>query len=270
MVQPVEGPDAPPDKFYSLNGIMLATFLGSWLAGAVLISRNYSRLDDGDASRIAIILGILSLVPLSVAYVVIEVPQTYEYLLNGAFIAAQLSLINLIGTRLQGKMLSHHEEQGGQFYSNWRAAGISLLVSPFAWGIVLVVAGTFSMIVVPPIENIEVWIDAPMVAKEGEPFEIEWHVRNKSDNEQTLVDVDSGDEYLEGIKIDSSDPAFSEREPELFFVSYSYDLPIPPRQEISITLHAHGEARGDYVGDFAFCINHITTCLSYRVLTTVE
>ncbi len=271
MVQPVEKPKDPPaEKFYSLNAIMLATFLGFWFAGAVLISRNYSRLGDGDASRIAIILGILSLIPLAAAYAVIQVPQKYEYLLEPVFLVATLGLINLIGSRLQGRMLSRHEEQGGQFYSNWRAAGISLLIFPFSFGMMTLVASTVSTLVIPPIENIEIWIDAPMVAKTGEPFEIELHVRNKSDNEQTLVDVDIGREYLEGINIDSSDPAFLEREPELGFVSYSYDLPIPPGQEISITFHAHGEARGDYAGDFDFCINHFATCLNNRVLITVE
>ena len=107
-------------------------------------------LGNGDASRSAVIVGILSLVPLSIAYVVIQVPQTYEYLFDGAFLVAQLGLINLIGTRLQGKMLSRHEEQEGRFYSNWRAAGISLLVFPFSIGIIMVVGATVSTLLFPP------------------------------------------------------------------------------------------------------------------------
>ncbi len=43
--------------FYSPNQIALATFLGSPLAGAVLVALNYRRAGDGPAARKAVLLG---------------------------------------------------------------------------------------------------------------------------------------------------------------------------------------------------------------------
>ncbi len=80
----IDGSEPIPDhKLYSLGSIGLATFLASWFAGAVLISRNYSRLDKRRASRISILLGVLSFVPLIIAIFLIEVPQQYDTLIVG-------------------------------------------------------------------------------------------------------------------------------------------------------------------------------------------
>ena len=74
----LDGSEPKPDhKLYSLGSIGLATLMGSWFAGAVLISRNYSRLDKRRASHISILLGVLSLVPLIIAIFLIEVTQQY-------------------------------------------------------------------------------------------------------------------------------------------------------------------------------------------------
>ncbi len=254
----------PAHKLYSLGSIGLATFLGTSVAGAVLISRNYARLDKRRASRISILLGVLSVVPLLLVAFLIE----YEAYMPALFEGIQLGVIIMIAKRLQGEAFSAHEEKGGQFYSNWRAAGIALLLAPVA--LVLFFVGGFTLSTLLQPQDIEIRVDAPLVVNQGEPFEIKLHAQNKGDTQVTLVAIDISQEYLRGIVIDSSDPPFSASEEILWIVSHFYDLSIPAGQEIEITLQAHGEVQGNYYEWFSFCIDSEMTCLDYEVLTTVQ
>ncbi len=265
----IDGSEPKPDhKLYSLGSIGLATLLASWFAGAVLISRNYARLDKRRASRISILLGILSLVPLLFAVFLIEVPQQYETYMPVVFQGIQIGVISMIAKRLQGEAFSAHEEKGGQFYSNWRAAGIALLLAPVA--VVLLLVGGFTLSTLLQPQDIEIRVDAPLVVNQGEPFEIQLHAQNKGDTQVTLVAIDISKEYLRGIVIESFNPPFSESEAFPFIVSHYYYLPIPAGQEIEITLQAHGEVQGNYYEWFSFCIDSEMTCLDYEVLTTVQ
>ncbi|MEE8625324.1 MAG: hypothetical protein V3T19_08290 [Acidiferrobacterales bacterium] len=262
----------PAHKLYSLGSIGLATFLGTWLAGAVLISRNYSRLGKRRASRISILLGVLSIVPILLTGFFIDYPEQYDAFLPAVLQGIQLGVISMIAHRLQGEAFSAHEEKGGQFYSNWRAAGVALLLAPVAVVLFLVGGVTLSTLLQP--QDIEIRFDAPLVVKEGEPFEIQLHVQNKGDTQVTLVAIDISQEYLRGIEIESFDPPFSASEVYPFgdftFVSHYYDLPIHAGQEIEIILQAHGEVQGNYYEFFSFCIDSAMTCLDYQVLTTVQ
>ncbi len=265
----IDGSEPKPDhKLYSLGSIGLATLLASWLGGAVLISRNYSRLDKRRASHISILLGVLSLVPLIIAIFLIEIPQEYDTYMPAVFQGIQVSVISMIAKRLQGEAFSAHEGKGGQFYSNWRAAGIALLLAPVAVVLFLVGGVTLSTLLQP--QDIEIRVDAPLVVNQGEPFEIKLHARNKGDTQVTLVAIDISKEYLRGIEIESFDPPFSASEDIFFIVSHYYDLPIHAGQEIEIILQAHGEVQGNYYEFFSFCIDSAMTCLDYQVLTTVQ
>ena len=87
-----------------------------------------------------------------------------------------------------------------------------------------------------------------------------------------LLDLDIAGEYLKGILIESSNPPFSQSEHLPFggWISYSYNLALPPGKEISVTLFAHAAQQGDYSGEFGFCINNMHSCLYYPVRTIVE
>lgn len=121
-------------------------------------------------------------------------------------------------------------------------------------------------------KNIEVAIDSPTTIKQGERFDIRVRIRNTGASVQTLVDLDIADEFLKGVVIEDSDPPFSQSEhiPVDNTISYSYDLAVPPGNEISITLSAYAAYQGDYSGDFDFCINSMVSCLFYTVRTIVE
>ncbi len=258
----------PAHKLYSLGSIGLATFLATWFAGAVLMSRNYSRLGKRRASRISILLGVLSIVLIVITGFFIDYPEQYGAYLPAVLQGIQLGVISMIAKRLQGEALSAHEGKGGQFYSNWRATGIGLLLLPVAVVLFFVVGFTLSTLLQP--QDIEIRVDAPLVVNQGEPFEIQFHVQNKGDTQVTLVAIDISKEYLRGIEIESFDPAFFASEDILFGVSYYYDLPIPAGQEIEIILQAHGEVQGNYFEFFSFCIDSAYTCLEYEVLTMVQ
>ncbi|MDX1436925.1 MAG: hypothetical protein R3335_08945 [Anaerolineales bacterium] len=80
------------------------------------------------------------------------------------------------------------------------------------------------------------------------------------------------DEYLEGIIIESSNPMFrdSSHIPIDNTISYSYDIPMGPGEEIWVVFTAYAAKAGDYAGDIDFCINDEMTCLPYRIRTIIE
>ncbi len=121
-------------------------------------------------------------------------------------------------------------------------------------------------------ENVEVSVDAPTAVAQGERFEIRARVLNTATKTQTLVDLDIADKYLDGIVIESTEPRFSEaiHIPIRNVMSYSFDLPIEPGEELVVVLRAYAARPGDYAGTFDFCINSETSFISYPARTIVE
>lgn len=127
-------------RLYSISAIDVATAFGSWLAGAVLISRNYSRLGDLDAARNAILVGIGATLALAAVVLSIPVPESGERALGYGVQGTQVAVVHLLASRLQRASLDSHAAAGGEFYSRWRALGVSLLVVPGAFVLFFVVA----------------------------------------------------------------------------------------------------------------------------------
>ncbi len=121
-------------------------------------------------------------------------------------------------------------------------------------------------------EGVEVSVDAPARVTEGETFRIVARARNTGDEDRSLVDLDLADEYLEGIMILDTEPGNrgSMHVPIDNTVSYKFELPIPPGGTAEVTFEAQALAAGDFAGDFDFCIDSETTCLSSHVRTLVD
>ena len=273
----------PAFKFYSLNTISWATMIGSCFAGAVLISRNYSKLNNGRAAFLSVLWGVLAIVLILLLFVDdVIFPLLEEWAPLVPLI--QAAVVYGIAKLLQGEALSNHKQIGGQFYSFWRVTGVVLLMMPVVVGFSLLL---FVVTAEQP-EDIELRIVAPKVVKPVERFEIQLHVRNDAASEQTLEEIEIANQYLRGFTIVGSAPSFSSKianqyswpvlgsspscswsEGYCSSISYYYGLPIPPGQEIIITLHVLGVLQGDYSGDFGVCINNINSCLYYPVVTTV-
>ena len=115
----------PTYKLYTPSGVGLATFLGSPIAGSVLMAINYRRLGNRAAAGKAAALGFLGTIAL--ASVAALLPQPISMGLGiGAWIG-----MNSLAKAFQGEQIIQHTARGGELASNWRAAGVSLLVTLF-------------------------------------------------------------------------------------------------------------------------------------------
>ncbi|TNE79946.1 MAG: hypothetical protein EP332_09325 [Bacteroidetes bacterium] len=124
-------------KYYNAKTISIATFIGGPLVTGLLMRRNFRNAgDDSSASR-ALLLGILATVLIfgSVFYL----PEAFVDKIPKSIIPAAYTLLaSLLVKKYQGEVLETHEEQGGKYYSVWRAIGISLLcIAPFIVALVI-------------------------------------------------------------------------------------------------------------------------------------
>ncbi len=110
-------------SLYSVQGVVIASVLGSLAAGVVMLYLNYRTLGKvvlaqrwalWGAAIYVVLITIATLLPnttiLVVMYNVFQAVLAY-------FLAAQL----------QGAAISYHASQGGSLHSNLRAAGVGLL-----------------------------------------------------------------------------------------------------------------------------------------------
>jgi hypothetical protein len=125
-------------KLHTENHVALAAFLGSPLAGSIVLAINFARLGRQAAALGSLLLGTLATVVLFGLAFAVPLP-------NGAGVLLGLGyamLMRLIAKRLQGEELAAHVKAGGAIASAWSAVGISIIafVALFA-AIVAVVLG---------------------------------------------------------------------------------------------------------------------------------
>ena len=121
---PPRAVSGPQYQLYSIWAVLLATFLGSPLAGGVVMAVNCQRLSQpGVAQYILLISGVLTLGSLILGAVVPKDLRVMEALLVGL----QVFVVYFFAARLQGRVIAHHQEQGGEMASYWSAAGIGIV-----------------------------------------------------------------------------------------------------------------------------------------------
>ena len=134
----VEDPRLRPQyKLYSLAAIDLATFFGSALAGAFLLTGNFRRLGNSDSARNVLFLGLA--VFFGFALVVVSTPKI-EHVPDVVFLLLQVGIVHAYAKWKQEKALDQHKQRGGAFYSMGRAAGMGLLATPVVIGIFVAAA----------------------------------------------------------------------------------------------------------------------------------
>jgi hypothetical protein len=135
----VENPYRPPEsslrasvvvaasdaKMYRLSGIAIATFLGGLFAGGLLLSKNFKILGQDDLARTALIYSGLGM--LGVIVIAVFIPESWN-VPNVVFQVPQIVLMYQYAKRHQEADIAAHIENGGGVASNWKAAGIALLV----------------------------------------------------------------------------------------------------------------------------------------------
>lgn len=155
--------------------------------------------------------------------------------------------------------------KGSQLAVGGIAAGCGCLILVVALGSVAI----YKFFDVPT--GAAIRVEAPLQATVGEPFTLVVTATNNSDSKMQLVDVDVASSYVQGIAIKASEPQFSDSShiPIDETVSYSLDLPIPPRGSVTVRFEAVGVSTGDFSGDVDVCINGMASCLSQAVRTVV-
>ncbi|TVQ13910.1 MAG: hypothetical protein EA361_09050 [Bacteroidetes bacterium] len=113
-------------KFYSLESISLATFLGGPIAAAILMRRNFLNVNEDKKALNTLFIGILSTLLLFVG--IFSLPESFwdkipNFILPGIY----TGIIFMIAERTQGQMIKEHKESKGSFFSAWKATGIGLL-----------------------------------------------------------------------------------------------------------------------------------------------
>lgn len=114
---------AGQSALYSLQGIIIATILGSLAAAVVILYLNYRSLNSRSLAEKTAVGGIV-LYLLLIGFAAF-LPDSL--LLGGLFIVIQTSVAYLAAKQLQGTAITYHRERGGAMHSNFRAAGVGLL-----------------------------------------------------------------------------------------------------------------------------------------------
>ena len=116
--------NTPQEPLYSVWAVVLATFLGSPFAGGVLLSMNCRRLSQPGAVRdIFIWTGLLTIGSLLLSRLIPQEQRMIEALLVGL----QVFVMYFLATRLQGRALALHLQQGGALASYWSAIAIGIV-----------------------------------------------------------------------------------------------------------------------------------------------
>jgi hypothetical protein len=115
---------------YSTGQVLVATFFGAFLAGAILMAMNYRRIGSTRATA-AIVIGALASVALFL-FSGFVLPESFPAIIVNV---ASLLVMRSVCTFYQGATLEAHFQQGGAKGSSWAAVGIGL-----ACGVSFVVA----------------------------------------------------------------------------------------------------------------------------------
>ncbi len=113
-------------KFYSQKAIGISTFIGGPLAAGYLIRENYLSLNKPDEGKKALLIGIISTVLLFTG--IFMIPESImNKIPNQILPAIYTGIVYLIVERIHGTILNQHKENGNEFYSGWKAAGIGFI-----------------------------------------------------------------------------------------------------------------------------------------------
>tara|TARA_B100000029_G_C17404423_1_gene898264 strand:+ start:248 stop:769 length:522 start_codon:yes stop_codon:yes gene_type:complete len=118
---------------YSLHGVIVATILGSFAAGVVIVCLNYMAFKrPGLAKKVAIagliIFIVLDLVTAATTTSFVVGSTTWMIAYIGITLG-QVGLAYFAANQLQGQTIKYHFENGGMQHSNFRAAGVGLVTA---------------------------------------------------------------------------------------------------------------------------------------------
>src|ERR1039458_3663979 len=116
----VSPPPIPPYTLFNADSVGLATFLGTPIAGGILMAVNYRRLGKGGKAAAVLLIALLvTALALVFGYLV---PQGVSALVAvGLFLGARTA-----AKALQGAAVEQHVRKGEKLGSKWAAAGLGI------------------------------------------------------------------------------------------------------------------------------------------------
>ena len=121
-----------------------------------------------------------------------------------------------------------------------------------------------------------VMLDSPLEAAVGDPIELRVSVENSGSTPMQLMSIDISLNYLNGIAIDHTDPAFTESSQfdalgggETFQTFY-FHRSIAPGETLTILFSGVAVSAGDYSGSLDVCIDSEFNCATNIVRTVIK
>ncbi len=123
-------------RLYSLKGLILASFLGSMISGALLVYFNYVVLERRKSGlQISGFIVILWLLIMGTLTLVPDFPGDTVLIM-----AIQAYVMLEVARKLFGNTYEHFETNGGKYYSLWRCLGIAILIPTVLLAIFVVIS----------------------------------------------------------------------------------------------------------------------------------
>jgi len=133
-------------KLYSNREITIATFFGGPLAAGYLVKKNYQVMGESDKGVMSLVIGIISTTILLAGLLL--VPESITDRIHGPLLPIiYTAIISILVNKFQGSFIKAHKENGGSFYSGWKAAGVGavcMLILMASVALVAFIAGDFS------------------------------------------------------------------------------------------------------------------------------
>jgi hypothetical protein len=123
------------------------------------------------------------------------------------------------------------------------------------------------------VKNLTVKISAPARLKYYQDFVVEMQLNNTGSRPQQLHSIDIHENYMNGVKVNSSEPAYTHFltfEGGGLFYSYDFMREIPANSTLVVKFAMTAIYIGDYAGDVYVCVNSATLCNVYRIAAHIE
>lgn len=114
-------PSARP--LHPLSGVVVATFLGTPIAGSIVIALSLWRLGRKTAAWVVV----SAIMLLTIGFFILLFVMPENNIPNTAYTVPQLVIMYLLGKQLYGRQLLKQERARGPVASTWKGAGIGLL-----------------------------------------------------------------------------------------------------------------------------------------------
>ncbi|MDO5510897.1 MAG: hypothetical protein Q4F57_09390 [Weeksellaceae bacterium] len=115
-------------KFFSIKAITLATFVGGPLATAYMVKKNYEAMLQPEKARNSLIIGV-GATTLIIIFLFLTPEHIIDKIPNIVLPILYAMAAYFLVEEIQGANIKVHEENGGEFYSNWHAVGVAVIAT---------------------------------------------------------------------------------------------------------------------------------------------